>query len=64
MEENGITVDFQRDPPLGPEAPSRLRAGHAISYRWKGMLVEEFPDGRRYKIRVEPDGAMTLLREV
>jgi len=63
-EKSGVALDLQHDPPLGPEALSRLRAGRAISYCWKGMLVEEFPDGRRYEIRVEPEGATTLLREL
>lgn len=51
-------------PEYGPEAVRRLHAGYPICYMENGMLLEEYPDGRRYEIRVEADGSATFLREL
>jgi len=51
-------------PEYGPEAVRRLRAGYSISYSENGLHIQEFPDGRRYEIRVEEDGCATFLREL
>ncbi len=51
-------------PEYGSEAVRRLRAGYPISYSENGMHVQEFPDGRRYEIRVEEDGSATFMREL
>jgi hypothetical protein len=51
-------------PEYGPEAIRRLEAGYSICYMLDGELVEEYPSGERYVIRVEDDGSATHLRRL
>jgi hypothetical protein len=51
-------------PEYGIEAVRRLRAGYPISYRDNGIFIQEYPDGRRFEIRLENDDTTTFLREL
>lgn len=44
---------------------SRLEAGYPITYRDdNGILTEEYPDGRRFEIAVDPDYTVREVREL
>jgi len=59
-----VTTPRTYGPGYGLEAVRRLNEGLSIVYRRDGMLIEEFPDGRRYEIRVEDDDRTTVVREI
>jgi len=64
QESNASSAPRNYGPEYGPEAVRRLRAGYPISYSENGLHVQEYPDGRRYEIRIEEDGSATFLREL
>lgn len=51
-------------PEYGLEAIRRLEAGYPIVYEEHGTLTEEFPDGRRFAIRVDATGAIVHVHEL
>ena len=59
-----VTMPRTYGPEYGLEAVRRLREGVSIVYMRDGILIEEFPDGRRYEIRVEADDSTTVVREL
>jgi hypothetical protein len=53
-------------PDYGLEAIRRLEAGYAITYQnhADGILTKEYPNGRRFEMRVDPDGSIKQIREL
>jgi hypothetical protein len=48
----------------GLEAIKRLRAGRSIVYADDGMVIEEYPDGRRYQMRLDADLRPIVVRKL
>ncbi len=59
-----VTTPRTYGPEYGLEALRRLQEGLSIVYMRDGILIEEFPDGRRYEIRVEADDSTKVVREL
>lgn len=49
-------------PEYGPEARRQLEAGFPIVYLEDGILIEEQPDGRRFRVCRDAQGRRTLTQ--
>lgn len=65
--DDDFMAEFERDlaEENGEAAERHLAAGRSISYREPetpaGMVIREYPDGRRELLRCDPDGEFRLV---